>query len=573
MIYQYGQFSILGVLLLAFVALSINNIQPQERPKQSNISITNQDNSISGDQLMVELGCNNCHLGISSENLLTTRAPDLSHAASRYNPAYIFSYLQNPQKVRHHIGASRMPDFMLSDEEALALTLFLTEQNSDHVQSFKFPEFDGITNWFGWGDDEDHGKKLFIESNCNSCHTINGEGNLLVSDLSKAGVKLQTSWLKKFLAAPSLFSNDHMGMPSVFYKMNNDSSALNEVNPDAVEDINDLVAYLASLDMSKNELDEGYDQFKKTNLEITSVLGEKIYKSQNCAACHVSNVAGLGKNGPNLAIEGSRVKPEWLMGFLKQPHAVRPNGYLVGSGSRMPNFNLTDREIEAIAGFLLEQKIQLADFQEDQLSAFSQSKAHALLQDKLSCVGCHQIGRTGGRIGPDLSGLSTRLTTEYIGQMISSPHQLEPLTGMPSLPLPLKTKNLIVNYLVQLDSGSGGSEYIDLIENPPYFYEQTNNSSDNYLKYCASCHGEKGDGKGYNAAFMSDAPTAHNDAKYMSDRPDDTLFDGVHSGGLILDKSNMMPAWGNTLQPDQIKGLVMYMRELCDCSGPDWAKK
>jgi len=53
----------------------------------------------------------------------------------------------------------------------------------------------------------------------------------------------------------------------------------------------------------------------------------------------------------------------------------------------------------------------------------------------------------------------------------------------------------------------------------------------------------------------------------MATRPDDTLYDGVHSGGYILNKSHFMPPWGESLSGEQIKGLVGYMRTLCHCSG------
>jgi mono/diheme cytochrome c family protein len=54
----------------------------------------------------------------------------------------------------------------------------------------------------------------------------------------------------------------------------------------------------------------------------------------------------------------------------------------------------------------------------------------------------------------------------------------------------------------------------------------------------------------------------------MAQRPDDTLFDGIHAGGRILDRSHRMPAWGETLSSEEIAGLVEHIRDLCDCAGP-----
>ena len=58
----------------------------------------------------------------------------------------------------------------------------------------------------------------------------------------------------------------------------------------------------------------------------------------------------------------------------------------------------------------------------------------------------------------------------------------------------------------------------------------------------------------------------------MSARPDDTLFDGSHAGGRILNKSHFMPAWGTTLSAAEIRELVTYIRTLCRCQGPEWSR-
>jgi len=54
----------------------------------------------------------------------------------------------------------------------------------------------------------------------------------------------------------------------------------------------------------------------------------------------------------------------------------------------------------------------------------------------------------------------------------------------------------------------------------------------------------------------------------MSTRLDDTLFDGIHAGGRILDRSHRMPSFGQTLSPEEIRALVGQMRRLCRCQEP-----
>ena len=90
-------------------------------------------------------------------------------------------------------------------------------------------------------------------------------------------------------------------------------------------------------------------------------------------------------------------------------------------------------------------------------------------------------------------------------------------------------------------------------------------AADNYRTYCAQCHGAQGNGKGVNIRDMSVQPRDHSDAKSMSARSDEVLFKVVKEGGLAIDKSVIMPPWGDTFSDEEIHELVQYMRNLCKC--------
>lgn len=87
----------------------------------------------------------------------------------------------------------------------------------------------------------------------------------------------------------------------------------------------------------------------------------------------------------------------------------------------------------------------------------------------------------------------------------------------------------------------------------------------NYDIYCAQCHGANRDGKGINAPSMSVQPRDHSDGKAMGDLPDDEIFKAIKEGGTAVNKSVLMPTWGKVLNDDEIKELVAYLREVCDC--------
>jgi len=88
---------------------------------------------------------------------------------------------------------------------------------------------------------------------------------------------------------------------------------------------------------------------------------------------------------------------------------------------------------------------------------------------------------------------------------------------------------------------------------------------DLYKIYCWQCHGMQGDGMGINIPDMSVQPRNHTDSKDMSARADEDLFKAIKGGGQAIDKSVLMPPWGEVLSDDEIQSLVRYLRELCKC--------
>ena len=514
-----------------------------------------------GEELLDQLGCLSCHGGVSTSNTIKTKAPDLSHAGLRYQPAYLFQYLQNPERVRNHIGSTRMPDFGFSEKESLALTLYLESLTQVDMELDKFPSLTQVA------DDPEKGKEIFTQMSCTACHSMNGEGNAVVSDLTNSGMKLKEEWLHKFLIAPHVFRGKENFMPSYFYKTS-DEGLLVENMPDASHGVQWISDYLL---VAKND-DNAFEQVKKENPGITKKQGESIFKSQNCVACHRSTLAENGRTAPDLNMQSSRVTKEWLDAFLKKPHAVRPFGYPAGRGNRMPDFRLDEKEAEMISNFLhaLDDKTEPVA----KLSAFKLSKTESLIQNKFSCTGCHSLNGNGGKIGPDLDQVSSRLNPLYVRNLLSNPHQFDAQVIMPMDPVSSRSKEEILSFLYQKEAKAADTEYLSLIDHQPILTEDSLLVSENlYQRNCAICHGTTGGGDGFNAGYMHTLPTNHSDAAYMSLRADDTMFDGIFNGGYYLNKSNQMPAWGQSFSLAEISGLVRYMRELCDCEGPEWSRK
>lgn len=199
------------------------------------------------------------------------------------------------------------------------------------------------------------------------------------------------------------------------------------------------------------------------------------------------------------------------------------------------------------------------------LSPFDVAKAEWLIRNRLPCLGCHELGGEGGRIGPTLSHLKGQRTPEHVYSMIRDPRG----GIMPRVPMTQATLELIASYLVQREPTQGppGAPPSVTANNP-----QLDVTASLYARSCSPCHGARGEGNGYNAPFLPIRPTAHADSTYMSGRSDDALFDAIYAGGFIMNRSNRMPPFGRTLAREQIWALVHYLRTLCRCEGPAWSR-
>jgi cytochrome c oxidase cbb3-type subunit III len=80
-----------------------------------------------------------------------------------------------------------------------------------------------------------------------------------------------------------------------------------------------------------------------------------------------------------------------------------------------------------------------------------------------------------------------------------------------------------------------------------------------YKRYCSGCHGA--DGRGGAHTFMPhiDSLTRRD---YIEFIPDGYLFTVIAEGGQAVGKSDMMPAWKETLSEQDIKDIIAHIRSL-----------
>ena len=81
-----------------------------------------------------------------------------------------------------------------------------------------------------------------------------------------------------------------------------------------------------------------------------AVAAGSLYGESFCASCHaVQNAAGNvvgGDLGPELTRVGSKVKPEWLQAWLKNPRVY-------DGATAMPHYRFNDQQLATLAGYFL----------------------------------------------------------------------------------------------------------------------------------------------------------------------------------------------------------------------------
>lgn len=504
---------------------------------------------IDAEDLINELGCGNCHLGAAKSTLIPLRAPDLSNAGLKYNSSFIYDYLKEPHSIRKNIGLSRMPNFNLSDKEAFALTLYLeTKKNLP------------ISAHYNKGNNDIDAFNLISEDyQCTSCHLLNEKGLDRSINLNSTGFRLKKEWIYETIFYPQRHIAAGTPMP-MFFDDSNEKSKIA---------VGSMTHYIYRKGNNKlKQLDKKLKIAQKKFSNINIENGRKIFLSQNCISCHTMESESSwfdDHNAPDLSGQRMRTKEEWLLSYLKKPKPVRPNGYFTGTGSRMPNYSLDSNEVKSIMQWLgsFPQKTVI-----EKISDFQSNKAQSLLDNQLSCLGCHQLNEKGGKVGPDLTNAGTRLTDGYIKMAIERPHMVMPKSIMPKQILKKNTTQLLQSFL-KMQVGENNNKlpaYLSLIEHQPYKVD------DLYVANCAVCHGLNGSGDGYNAKYLPVSPGNLSDFETMSQRSDDTLYETLYNGGKTMKKHHYMPSWGLKLSHKEIIYLVSKIRQLCNCNSPNWSE-
>ena len=168
--------------------------------------------------------------------------------------------------------------------------------------------------------------------------------------------------------------------------------------------------------------------------------GRRLFESQGCRGCHKLNGVG-GSIGPDLTTEGAnRRAPEWM-----ERHFLTPN--VVSAGSAMPNFHFTRDQARALTYYMLSLTSEEMGSYYSSVRLIPGPEYGRQLFIEKNCVTCHSVGGEGSKSGPDLLGVTTRHSAEWLDEQLVNPELVYPGSSMPAYDLEPNARKALLAYL------------------------------------------------------------------------------------------------------------------------------
>lgn len=203
---------------------------------------------------------------------------------------------------------------------------------------------------------------------------------------------------------------------------------------------------------------------------------EPVRQAKNCVTCHQAirdgsfdapddvleewqhHIVHL-RHVPSLIDAGRRFRRDWLVGFLQEPHDLRPR-----MGATMPRMDMSESQARALAAYLVPGEYSVA-----RLPAGDARRGRQLLEEK-ACGSCHTFsgveslpagplpaGLSDGEaskamlLAPDLRHTRERWRPQALVTWLLEPKQVKHDAVMPDIPMTEREAVDIVTYLLEAE--------------------------------------------------------------------------------------------------------------------------
>lgn len=239
----------------------------------------------------------------------------------------------------------------------------------------------------------------------------------------------------------------------------------------------------------------GFERFGRSASDPAAAIesGLLLLGELGCVNCHAAGKEQtahlMPKQGPLLDTVGKRLRPEWLVEYLKQPQAVKP-------GTTMPHalVGLQDTERDRTATAITHFLSATGAFDNDSLTEAAKANAVEGLKiyERVGCAVCHGSRTKDATLLPDqmpLVDLDKKWSPRALDAFLKDPLQSRPSSRMPALPLKDQDRRHVVASLIGTSPAPAATFKADptLVEEGRAAFAAVG---------CASCHELKGfDGK------------------------------------------------------------------------------
>ena len=251
-----------------------------------------------------------------------------------------------------------------------------------------------------------HGRQLLVKFNCSGCHQLQDIDRpaMLGPDLTNVGTKVTREWIYKWLKDPRTLTDadGNVSVDGVDTNPRMPKFQLTDV------ELRALSAYLSEQRAKRLEPARISTLVAKTG--DAAEQGQMVFNQRFCVTCHAIAVERGGETkliggdiGPELTKVGSKVKPEWLVAWLRDPQ-----GYL--EHTRMPRYQWSDQDLSQVTQYILT-KLTDPDLMKGVPDLGTPSEDEIQLGRSLfvekGCAECHVIHGVKAKpdFAPDLSAL------------------------------------------------------------------------------------------------------------------------------------------------------------------------
>ena len=353
------------------------------------------------------------------------------------------------------------------------------------------------------------GRFLLSEFRCVGCHRLDGieRPSMLGPDLTEIAGKVSPEWLYKWLKEPRTLLDAAGNVTVSGYQMEPRMPRFRLKE----DELRNLVAYLSSL-RGKPVDPYAFDPKVVAALQNSPDLadqGEARFRQMFCTTCHPLAVTRAGETkliggdiGPELTKVGSKVNPDWLAAWLRNPQALLPK-------SKMPRYEWSDQDLYVVTRFITA-KLTDTDLLQGvpKLDAPTpdQIRLGRRLFLKKGCASCHAAPgmKLQEEFGPTLSSLGAesvshlhfgdakipRNLTAYIQAKISDPLSVNHTADMPQYQFSSADLEALTTALLSMTGTSSGGALERLtVPRKPAEFQPTGDFARIYERYkCYACH-------------------------------------------------------------------------------------